>query len=198
MVRKITKWEIMGCYLNDYSRRHYLRELADLLKKSHQSIKPYVEELTKESILIRYDRKNLVEYGLNLKDRRTYDYLIISEKERLIKRLEEDTYLRTLFEKLSPYFRDNTFIIFGSASERLQKGSDIDLCLIAEDEIVKREIKSILKITPINVDLQEFSSQEFLQMLKSKENNVGNEIVKNNVILYGLEQFYKLVNNVKQ
>jgi len=137
MVRKITKWEIMGCYLNDYSRRHYLRELADLLKKSHQSIKPYVEELTKESILIRYDRKNLVEYGLNLKDRRTYDYLIISEKERLIKRLEEDTYLRTLFEKLSPYFRDNTFIIFGSASERLQKGSDIDLLVIGKQNITK-------------------------------------------------------------
>ena len=137
MVRKITKWEIMGCYLNDYSRRHYLRELADLLKKPHQSIKPYVEELTKESILIRYDRKNLVEYGLNLKDRRTYDYLIISEKERLIKRLEEDTYLRTLFEKLSPYFRDNTFIIFGSASERLQKGSDIDLLVIGKQNITK-------------------------------------------------------------
>ncbi|MEK6857917.1 MAG: nucleotidyltransferase, partial [Nanoarchaeota archaeon] len=63
---------------------------------------------------------------------------------------------------------------------------------------INKEINSILSITPINVHLQEFTSKEFLTMLKSKEVNVGNEIVKNNVILHNIESFYELVNNVKQ
>ena len=85
MVKKITKIKLVEKYLNDYGRRYYLRELADLLKKPHQSIKPYVDELVKEGILIKNKRKNVVEYYLNFKDKRTFDYLIIAEKEKLPK-----------------------------------------------------------------------------------------------------------------
>lgn len=35
-------------------------------------------------------------------------------------------------------------------------------------------------------------------MLKSKEFNVGNEIVKNNIVLHGIENFYEMINHVKQ
>ena len=74
MVKKITKSEIIGLYLNDYSKRFYLRELASLLKKPHQTIKPYVENLVKDKILIKDIRKNI---------------LIVSGKAR-----EEDFYKR--------------------------------------------------------------------------------------------------------
>ncbi|MBI4016521.1 MAG: nucleotidyltransferase domain-containing protein [Candidatus Aenigmarchaeota archaeon] len=90
-------------------------------------------------------------------------------------------------------------ILFGScASKTSQKGSDIDLCLITDNEKISKEVQSIVGITPLNIQLQDFSSQEFLVMLKSKEFNVGNEIVKNNIVLYGIEAFYEMVNNVKQ
>ena len=37
------------------------------------------------------------------------------------------------------------------------------------------------------------STDEFESMLKTKENNVGKEIVKNNIILYGVENYYNLI-----
>ena len=78
------------------------------------------------------------------------------------------------------------------------EGSDIDICIITDNEEINKEVQSILSVTPINVHLQNFSSEHFLAMLKSKEFNVGNEIVKNNIILHGIESFYEIVNNVKQ
>ena len=138
MVRKITKFKIIEHFLTDYGRRYYIRELASILKKPHQTIKPYLEALVKEGILTKNVRKNVTEYSINFKDKRMYDYLVIAEKEKLIERLRNDTYLRILFEKLSVFFRNDTFIIFGSAVDKIQEGSDIDLLVIGKQNIAKQ------------------------------------------------------------
>lgn len=137
MVKKITKYQVIALYLDDYSKRYYLRELASLLKKPHQTIKPYVEALAKEKILIKIRRKNITEFSLNLKHKKTYDYIIIAEKEKTLEKLKQDTIIDILFEKLSEYFQKDTFVIFGSAVNSLQKGSDIDLLVIGKQDITK-------------------------------------------------------------
>lgn len=137
MVKKITKYQIISLYLNDYDKRYYLRELASLLKKPHQTIKPYIEILSKENILIKIKRKNLTEFSLNLRDKKVYDYIIIAEKEKLQERLQQDVLIKVLFDKLSGFFQKNTFIIFGSSVDKLNKGSDIDLLVIGKQNIIK-------------------------------------------------------------
>lgn len=137
MVKKITKYEIISLFLNDYGKSYYLRELALILKKPHQTIKPYVEELVKAGILIKNKRKNITEYSLNNKNKKTDEYLFISEKEKLIEKLQEETILNILYEKLSINFEDNGFIIFGSASEQVKKDSDIDLLVVGKKDISK-------------------------------------------------------------
>ncbi|MEK6873258.1 MAG: nucleotidyltransferase domain-containing protein [Nanoarchaeota archaeon] len=137
MVKKLTKYNIIELYLNNYGKSIYLRELASLIGKPHQTVKPYVEELVKEKILLKNARKNIVEYSLNFKESKVYDYIIISEKEKLIERLNKDILLKTLLEKLSMSFEKNTFVIFGSAVSQINKGSDIDLLIIGDDNIIK-------------------------------------------------------------
>lgn len=145
MVKKITKHKIIELFISNYRGRYYLRELASLLKKSHQTIKPYVEKLVKEGVLLKFERKNVVEYSLNFKDKKVYDYLVIAEKEKLIMKLEENALLRILFEKLSGFFKNNAFIIFGSIAIKVQKGSDIDLLVIGKSNVSK-EIKEFEEI----------------------------------------------------
>ncbi len=142
---KINKFKIIAQFLNDYSKRYYLRELAALLKKPHQTIKPYIKELVKEEILIKNQRKNIVEYNLNFKNKKIYDYLVIAEKQKLIERLDKDILLKVLFEKLSGFFANNTFLIFGSSVKKIQKQSDIDLLVIGKSNINKTidEIKEV-------------------------------------------------------
>lgn len=132
MGEKITKSKIIQQYLSDYNKRYYLRELAALLKKPHQSIKPYLKKLVNERILIDHERKNILEYSLNLKDPRIIDYLVIAEKERLLARLRKDIIIRILFEDLQLFFDKNTFVIFGSTVKQTNKDSDIDLLVIGK------------------------------------------------------------------
>ena len=145
MVKKVTKFKVVSYFLNDYGRRYYIRELASIIKKPHQTIKPYIEALVKEGVLIKTERKKITEYSLNFKDKRVYDYLVIAEKENLIERLGEDAYLRTLFEKLSIFFTDSTFVIFGSAVDKIKEGSDIDLLVIGKQNIA-RQIEDFEKV----------------------------------------------------
>lgn len=137
MVRKITKSKIITQFVNDYGKKYYLREIASLLKRPHQTIKPYIEELVEKKILIGNERKNITEYSLNFKNKQIYDYLVIAEKERLMERLSEEVILKILFEKLFPFFLRDTFLIFGSSAEKIQKGSDIDLLIIGKSDINK-------------------------------------------------------------
>ncbi|MEK6933061.1 MAG: nucleotidyltransferase domain-containing protein [Nanoarchaeota archaeon] len=181
MVKKITKYKIISMYLMDYSRRYYLREIADLLKKPHQTIKPHIELLTKEGILIKNERKNIIEYNLNFKNKKIFDYLIIAEKESLNEKLEQDAYLKILFEKLSDYFTENIFIIFGSAVTKLSKGSDIDLLMIGKKNVSKQiedfeniYNKKIHKIQIINI--------------KSLNLTLTKEIYKKHIIFNNTEQ----------
>lgn len=159
MVRKITKSKIIEQYLNNYGKTFYLREIAELLKKPHQTIKPHIEELVKEKIINKTKRKNIVEYSLNLKNKHLQDYIIIAEKEKTIEKINQEPLLKILFEKLSIHFNKNTFIIFGSATNKIEKNSDIDLLIIKNEKTDKtiknfEEVynKKIHKIQIININ----------------------------------------------
>ena len=134
MVNKITKDLIIEQYLDDYSKVYYLREIAGVLGKPHQSVKPFMEQLVKERVLIKDKRKNVVDYKLNFKEKKIYDYLVIAEKNKLLRRLEKDTLLKTLFEKLYSFFNETTFVIFGSFTKQ-GKAEDIDLLIIGDANI---------------------------------------------------------------
>ena len=85
-------------------------------------------------------------------------------------------------------------LVFGSyAKDTMSKKSDIDLCIISDDEVKTKELISKFKLIPITLDIQTFSTKEFESMIKTKEANVGKEIIKNNIILYGIENYYNLI-----
>ena len=43
------------------------------------------------------------------------------------------------------------------------------------------------------MEIHEFTSKEFISMIEKTQSNVGHEIVKNNIILYGIENYYSLI-----
>lgn len=184
MVKKITKYKIINLYLNNYSKKYYLRELAFLLKKPHQTIKPYMESLVKEKVLIKEERKNITEYALNFKDKRIIDSLVIAEKEKLGKRLKEDPLLKILFEKLSDFFNKNTFVIFGSAAGKVQKGSDIDLLVVGRQ-----------KVTLVTGDFEKVYNKKIHKVQITTLNKLTltliNEIYKKHLIFNNTEQIIR-------
>lgn len=135
MVNKITSDDIIELFCNDYGKALYLREIATLLKKPHQSIKPYVESLVKEKILLKKERLNIIEYKLNFENKLVYDHLVIAEKKKLMKKLKEEVYISLIYEKFSVHFNRCTLVIFGSAAEKVKEKSDIDLLVIGKIDL---------------------------------------------------------------
>ncbi len=165
MVKKVTKYKIIELFTNNYNKRIYLREIACLLGKPHQTIKPYVELLVNENILKKEKRKNIVDYSLNFKNPSMLDYLIIAEKEKLQEKLQKEIYIKILFEKLSIFFRKNIYILFGSGINKIKKDSDIDLLIIGNkncsiiikdfEQIYNKKLHviQITKISKLNLSL---------------------------------------------
>ena len=105
------------------------------------------------------------------------------------------------FSSIQSYFQDIKepffiLLVFGSyASGKQDKKSDIDLILITDNDKIKKEVKNKISLIPLNMHLMNFSSEEFLSMLKTIEFSVGKEAFNNNVILFGIEDYYRLIKN---
>jgi len=129
----------------------------------------------------------------------TYHHKVVELEEIRKQEVFKHKDLKLIYTRIkeikNPFY---CLLLFGSYAHKTnQKGSDIDLCLISDNEKTTTEIHSLLSIIPLPIHLQAFTSEQFLHMIKSKELNVGNEIVENNIILYGLEAFYGMVHHAR-
>ncbi len=84
-------------------------------------------------------------------------------------------------------------LLFGSYAKKTNtKHSDIDLLAITNEP---EEIEEITKLIPKNIHLTTLTYKEFLQMKQSKETTVVSEVMKNNIPLINIEEYYRLINN---
>lgn len=82
-------------------------------------------------------------------------------------------------------------LLFGShAKGTANKHSDTDILTIGGDE---KKIQATLDLLPDKIHLTAIGYEDFINMLKSKEFTVVSEALKNNIILLGIEDYYRLV-----
>jgi len=88
-------------------------------------------------------------------------------------------------------------LIFGSYAKKTQtKNSDIDLMFIVPDgkeELFEKDVHRAARSLPLPIHYLIFSEKQFLDMNNAKESNVGQEALKNNIILYGIETYYEMI-----
>ena len=85
-------------------------------------------------------------------------------------------------------------LIFGSyVKKNKTEKSDIDICIISDNKIKLEELVSKLRLLPLNLEIHNFTTKEFESMLEVKKANLAKEIIKNNIILYGIENYYNLI-----
>ncbi len=84
-------------------------------------------------------------------------------------------------------------LLFGShAKGTADKHSDIDIMTIGGD---KKEIEKIASIWPEKIHLTALSAEDFIHMAKSREFTVVGEAIRNNIILIGKGEYYRLLQN---
>src|SRR3989338_9874594 len=84
-------------------------------------------------------------------------------------------------------------LLFGShAKGTSNKYSDIDILVIGEND---KEIKAALSLLPDKIHLTAVTCENFIHMAKSREFTVVSEAIKNNIILIGIEEYYRMLKN---
>jgi len=85
-------------------------------------------------------------------------------------------------------------LVFGSYIKKTKsEKSDIDICIILDSKIKTEELISKLRLLPLKLEIHNFTIKEFESMLETKKGNIAKEIIKNNIILYGIENYYNLI-----
>jgi predicted nucleotidyltransferase len=172
-----------------------IKQLSDILKRPYVKIHNSIKRLANNSIIKEtikgkshyciFDYKNNLDVACFINAQMAKSFLEGNKKLRI--------FISNLINSLT--FPDYTLLLFGSiAKGSADEKSDIDLAIITSLEnkaAAENTMNSLKRISNLNIHSFEFRYNEFIEMLKSKEMNVGKEIAKTNIIFKGCEQFYE-------
>lgn len=119
-----------------------------------------------------------------------------AENERREKILKNKN-INQLYKEIMSKVKTGSFIclLFGSYAKGKQaKNSDIDLMFISNENDFEIKISNILSLIPLKTHPLIFTEEDFMRMKDAKKSNVIQEAIDNNIILYGIEAYYKLKN----
>ena len=197
------EYEILSQFVKEPWKKLTFQEVKILSKKKSESyVYNSLKKFVKESILKEERAGNVILYSLDLTSLKTQIYTgFISEYIAWNKNHIPYKDLQNISKKIPTGFY--IFIITGSYAKNKQKEtSDIDVVIIIDDSAEPKRVYAQLNMAcELNIPqihLYVFKKSEFLQMLLNSEANYGKEIVKNNLILYGGEIYYKILNEAME
>lgn len=161
--------KVLRYFLLNQKRRHYVNELADLLKMDPGNLFRKLKELESEGIMASEMQGNQRYFRLNKK------YPLLHELKHFFRaKYGIEEILKQKFSKLKGL---QEAYIFGSyAKNSIQQESDIDLLLVGEHSTLeaKRLILPLAKEIQREINIVDFSSTEF-----KKKKKAGDEFLKN-------------------
>jgi predicted nucleotidyltransferase len=188
--------KILRFFIEHRNQAFAVKKVAEALEINYRIAYDEIRSLEKEQLIktTKLGNSNQCIFSYQFHEK------IVAVEEIRKEELFKNSNLKLLYKRIkeikNPFY---ILLIFGSYASRTQnRNSDIDLCLIADSKKIKEQFHQILSITPVDVHAVDFTSEEFMGMLSSSKPNVGHEIVRNNIILSGIESFYELVSYVRQ
>lgn len=181
MVNKLTIWSFLEPLLYSQEFLH-LAEISRELKSPHVTVRKHLNEFEKQGIVIKKIKGRLTMYKLNYVNPIILDYLVLAEKDRLIRKCQDSLILKEVATLLHE-FENKEIIVFGSVTENIKKANDFDVLIIgdeAKDKIKEFEKKFNIKLHIID-----------LESLEQVNKSLKEEIIKKHLIINGSENIVK-------
>jgi len=165
-------------------------------EKSNNALALALKKFKEENIVKERRIGRSLIYMLNINNELVFNYIqLINTKKipklalRAIERIKEEV------EKHTSFF---SIVIFGSyAIGKQTKESDFDVAVFIEEENKRKIIESALKSselkTPLKIHDHVISKDEFLEMLRVDEENLGKQIARKHLSIYNSHIFYSLL-----
>ncbi len=188
-----TKQKIVKLFIEN-SKPKTIREISKQINADYKITHTAAQRLIEMGILLfetvgksSLCRLNIKYYGIEIYQ---------AENERKEQVLTSRN-LKQLYKEIMEKTRTSAFIflLFGSyAKGKQRKSSDIDIMFISNEKNFENKVSDILSILPLKTHALVFTEEEFVRMKDSKKSNVIHEAIESNIILYGVETYYRLKN----
>ena len=191
-----TEIDIVG-YLLHQEELSTIRGIARNLKKSYPLVYHTVEKLRKQNIIIKKEAPPA--HILTLNPHSRSQIFLDAEQARKEKFLAKYPWLNIFVKDILAHSKTSFCVLalFGSyAKETSTKSSDLDILAITPHQKDCQILEDALgaSYTKVRKHIVVVPEQDFVDMIKqSSQFNVGNEVRKHHVLLYGSEQYYQLV-----
>jgi len=197
--------KIIRLFYDDVYSEFTINELATKTNISYSYVYRQVEELESRGVLIVNQRTNRKYCKPNYRNSEVKTSFVKISNQIAEDFLKKRDKIFFIVEKLLSVLPKKTdfnllsVVLFGSLAKGTDlKNSDIDLFILIPsknkyDEIIDMECVALSKGFGVEINPIVSEPTNLLTMLKDKENNVGKELLKNKIILFGAEKFWELI-----
>ncbi|MFH1710710.1 MAG: helix-turn-helix domain-containing protein [Nanoarchaeota archaeon] len=176
--------DILENFAEDYNKKIYGRDISKKLRMNQKTVSNILSKLEKENVLkFSTEGKNKY-YYLNKSNHNIKEIVKLIEINRKIKFVERYKKLTELFNNLA-LKTEGILVIFGSfANFSSNEKSDLDILVIGKPA----EIKDLEEMYNIKINVVKIDKNKF-----DKNDTLIREIIKNHVVLRGVEEFIELI-----
>jgi len=190
-----TELKILKLLFEDLTKEYSIREISLILNLPYPQTHRAISSLLEKKLIKKQQKGKSWIISLVLEEVNE-DYVCI-EIERKRDIVSKYKIIKVLTEDLERVrYNHYVCILFGSyAEKKASKSSDIDLLLVIPEEYDFEKFEKIIKnvVTLTKVDFNITTDKGLLEMWNNPMKlNVGNEILKKHVVMFGAEQFLRL------
>jgi len=183
------KLKIINKLGKEMEKSYTMHELSKELNIPYATFHRTIQQMEDLIIMQQIGKSKIIK--LNIKNSIIKSYLAIAseqEKQDFIKN-------RPLIKKIMNETKEEEIVIlFGShAKNQETKKSDIDLFIINNKGKRSSSFSKLELLYNKEINAIYMTSQEFKQMLKDKEENLGKQVLKNHILLKHPEKFWEYV-----
>ncbi|HII16318.1 TPA: nucleotidyltransferase domain-containing protein [Candidatus Woesearchaeota archaeon] len=188
-------YRVLGVFADNPTITYIFSEIRDYVgNKSEGYTHTSLMNFVKEGVLTKEKKGGLGIYKIAFAPKAISYLSMVAEHKAWSFKKFPSTSIHDLVEQMNIDFF--TLLVTGSYAKGKQtQKSDIDIILIvpAEASKIRARLQHHCEMNIPTIHLYTFTSDEFKQMLLDKKHNYGKEAVKNNLIFYGAEAYYKLL-----
>lgn len=185
------KLSILKLLIENQEESFSIRQIAFQRKINYKSAYGAVQKIQKEGIIEVVKHGNTCLCSFN----RNFNASVFTVEYHRLQELLRDKNLKVMYGRFKAINQQYILLLFGSYAKRAQtKHSDIDLLLITDHP---EKVKAQTNLLPLPIHLTSIIYDDFRTMLKSKEFTVVSEALKRNIILFGIEDYYRMINNAR-
>lgn len=183
------KLNILRLLIENQEKVFSIRQISIQRKINYKTAHINVNALAKEGTINLENLGNTIICSFN----RKFNNSVFKVEYTRLQDLLKDKNFLVLYNRIAKVNSQFILLLFGSyAKGKINKESDIDLLLVSD---YQKMVEAQLNLLPLNIHLTSIKYGVFTSMLKSKEFTVVSEAIKHNILLFGIEDYYRLMNN---